>query len=166
MSNTKTKAPVFFTSHSDVGALGACAAIKNTIFGVVVEEADEDRYNDLPADTAIILVSNHLRAKLNIPQLGAIIAHEQAHIDCGHLIKGAEMVNAAGLIDSMDFELEADAAAAAAFGKETMHVALTLTIESIVDHLIATDVVPEDDRDNVMEFCNSTMEQRYAALAA
>ena len=164
--NTNTKAPIFFTSHREIAPLGACATMKNTIVGVVVDEADEDRFNNLPADTAVILVANHLRAKLSIPQLGAIIAHEQAHIDCGHIARGAEMVNAAGLIDSMEFELEADAIAASVFGKETTRIALTLVVEAVVDHLIESDVVPEDDRDNVMEFCNSSMEQRYAALAA
>ena len=81
------------------------------------------------------------------------------------LFMGDEMVNAAGLIDGMEFELEADAAAVAFFGKETVRVALALTVESIVDYLISSDVVPEDDRDDVLEFCNTSMEQRYAALA-
>lgn len=163
MSNTK--AQVFYTSNPEVGQLGACATMKNTLMGQVVEDADLERFNAVPDDAAVILVSKHLAAKLSIPQLGAIIAHEQGHVDCGHLIKGAEMVNAAGLIDSMEFELEADAAAVAFFGKETVRIALALTVESIVDYLILSDVVPQDDRDDVLEFCNTSMEQRYAALA-
>ena len=163
---TNTKAQVFYTSNPEVAQLGACATMKNTLNGQVVENADLERFNAVPNDAAIILVAAHLAAKLSIPQMGAIIAHEQGHIDCGHLIKGAEMVNAAGLIDSLTFELEADAGAVALFGKETVRVALTLTVEAVVDYLISSDVVPEDDRDNVMEFCNTSMEQRYAALAA
>ena len=163
MSNTK--AQVFYTSNPEVGQLGACATMKNTLMGQVAEDADLERFNAVPDDAAVILVSKHLAAKLSIPQLGAIIAHEQGHIDCGHLIKGAELVNAGGVIDNLSFELEADAAAVSVFGKDTVRIALTLTVEAVVDYLISSNVVPQDDRDDVLEFCNTSMEQRYAALA-
>lgn len=163
---SKPKAPIFFTSHADVAQLGACATIKGTVTGQVVDEADVGRWSSLSDETAVILVANHLRAKLSIPQLGAIIAHEQGHINNGHLEKAAEMVNAAGIIDQLSFELEADAAAVAEYGKEVVRDALTLTVEAIVDHLIEIDVVPVENRDDAMEFCNSAMAPRMAALAA
>ena len=123
---------VFFSSHDDLKPTGgACAGLFEAGAEMHLLECkyDQARFARLNQNNKpVILVYLPIVGKLSGAELAAVIAHEQGHIDCGHIAAASGCV---GVIDPLVLEFEADAYASAKCGAATMLSALQVIANSL-----------------------------------
>lgn len=156
---------VFFTAHPELNQIGACAAIKGNVAIFVINEEDRERFSAIPADEEIIIIANGLRDALEADELAAILAHEQGHINAEHL-KKAQEAQCVGIVDNMDFELEADAYAVSVCSAKAMLNGLKKTIGFCLKHVFAQNAIPKEDRGQIYRKVAENIKPRFDALRA
>jgi Zn-dependent protease with chaperone function len=132
---------VFFSAHEDLKPTGgACAGLfeagaEKHLLDCKHDQARFARLNQ--NNKPVILVYLPIVGKLTGAELAAVIAHEQGHIDCGHIAaaKEAAASGCVGVIDPLKLEFEADAYAAAKCGAATMLSALQAITNSLRDEI-------------------------------
>ena len=88
--------------------------------------------------TAIVLFKEVLE-KISGSSLTAILSHEEAHLRLGHLSPGKDgtpTANKGGILDNLQFEIEADRYSAEKHGRRTVIKALEEMIHVTVDSVI------------------------------
>lgn len=156
---------VFFTAHPELNLIGACAAIKGNVSLFVINEEDRERFNSIPADEEIIIIANGLRDALETDELAAILAHEQGHIDAEHLKKARE-AQCVGIIDNIDFEIEADAHAAKTVSAKAMLSGLKKTIGFCLKHAFINNQIAKEARGEIYRKVAENIKPRFDALRA
>lgn len=86
-------------------------------------------------NSKFILVSTELKNRLTEEELNAIILHEQGHIVKGHG-NNPDVKKTNGVIDSLEYEVEADLYAASNVGKEVVISALKKMVEFYVERVL------------------------------
>lgn len=156
---------VFFTAHPELNQIGACAAIKGNVAIFVINEEDRERFSTIPADEEIIIIANGLRDVLETDELAAILAHEQGHINAEHL-KKAQEAQCVGIVDNMDFEIEADAHAAKTVSAKAMLSGLKKTIGFCLKHAFINNQIAKEDRGDIYRKVAENIKPRFDALRA
>lgn len=156
---------VFFSTNKELNLIGACAAIKGNVSLFVISEEDRERFNTVPADEEIIIVVDGLRNALEADELAAILAHEQGHIDAEHL-KKAQEAQCVGIVDNMDFEIEADAHAAKTVSAKAMLSGLKKTIGFCLKHAFIDNEISKEARGEIYRKVAENVKPRFDALRA
>lgn len=101
---------VYYTYNPELREIGAMALRKDQVLDVSAladmfrSPADRREFDLTAPDTGIIVVSGYLRDALAPIHMGAIIAHEEAHISLGHIHRlGA--AGGSGIIGTMFDEI-------------------------------------------------------------
>lgn len=155
---------VFFTTDVDAQMCGAIALRVKHVLEVeqMISEEDRERFYSFDKEYGIIIIGKQIADRLTEQQLSAIIAHEQAHIDYGHV--DAEVNSPTGLVDNMQFEFEADAKAASVHGAYVVQKALIATCCAIVGHGIHAGFFPKSDEKKINHLIITGMRPRLEAL--
>lgn len=155
---------VFISNNEMVQQCGALASFK---FGIVADEVvrpeDVQRFAAFNDNDGLIFVAPYLAEALTPDELGAIIAHEQGHINLGHLEKHKD---ARGIVDDMEIELEADAHAVALFGARTVRAAIGKTLSAIIAEMAEKYDVPKGDKFKIYKQAATTIRPRIVAIRA
>ena len=164
-------ANIYYTSHKELSMLGAFACRKDQILDLAAV-ADlfptpdkRAEFDGLSGATGVIVVSKVLKDTLRAEHLAAIVAHEQAHIDCGHIHRLSEKGDN-GIIDNLGYEIQADHGAAAVAGAKNMRKALVATCAAIVNTLAVEMDLDADARRDVSRKVINSIKPRLAALRA
>lgn len=153
-----------FISHNElVYSCGAVASLKSDIAEDAVRAEDEERFATFADDDGLIFVAPYLAETLSTDELGAIIAHEQGHINLGHLEKHKGVK---GVIDDMEIELEADAHAISLFGARAVRAALGKTLSAIIAEMARRYSIPKCDQFKIYKQAASSLKPRLAAIRA
>jgi Zn-dependent protease with chaperone function len=150
--------------------MGAFAVRKDQIFdtealGIFPNVEKRVEFEQLSDSTGVIVVSQMLKDTLRPEHLAAIIAHEQAHIDCGHIHRINEK-GEHGIINNIGYEIQADLGAAAVTGAKNTRKALVATCAAIVNALVVEMGMDADARRDVNRKVINSIKPRIAALRA
>ena len=163
-------AKVYYTAHKEFSLMGAFAVRKDQIFdtealGILPTAEKRAEFDSLNGATGVIVVSQVLKDTLRPEHLAAIIAHEQAHIDCGHIHRVNE-VGAHGVIDNMGYEIQADLGAAAVTGPKVMRKALVATCATLINSVVVELCADEEKKAFISRKVRESIKPRLAALRA
>lgn len=164
-------AKIYYTSHKELSMLGAFACRKDQLldlsavadmFPTPEKRAEFDSLEDA---TGVIVVSQVLKDTLRAEHLAAIVAHEQAHIDCGHIHRLGEKDDN-GIINNLGYEIQADHGAAAVAGAKNMRKALVATCAAIVNMLVVEMDADAEKKAFINRKVRDSIKPRIAALRA
>lgn len=156
---------VFFSNHEELNIVGACAVIRGKVQSVVIEDDDLVRFESIDEHDAIVLLSEDLVGKLTGEELHAIIAHEQGHIYYGHIHAAADDC-VEGIIDNMEYELQADSFAIEKCGAVALLSGMKKAITSTLNAAIKRYDVPESMRLHVTKTALRALKPRLAVIRA
>ena len=171
LTNTRKRimTKVYYTYNSELKDVGAMALRKDQVLDVSAladmfrSPADRREFDLISPDTGIIVVSGYLRDALSPVHMKAIIAHEETHIELGHIHRlGA--AGGSGIIGSMLDEIYADAGAAAKVGAVAVRKAIVATGMALID-LVCEDL-GEHIRPAVRRQVKNALRPRVLALRA
>lgn len=152
---------VFISNDDLVDSCGALASFKSDMAEGAIRPEDEERFATFGDDDGLIFVAPYLAVALSTDELGAIIAHEQGHIDLGHLekYKGVKEV-----VDDAGVELEADAHAVSLFGARAVRAALGKTLSVIIAEMANRYSIPKGDQFKIYKKAVSSLKPRLDAI--
>ena len=161
MSNTNN---VFYTTNERAQIFGAMALRVKEVIEVeeLISEEDRSRFYSFDREYGIIIVGKEIANKLSEQELAAVIAHEQAHIDFSHV--DAEVNDPSGMVNNMQFELEADAKSASIHGAKVVQKALVATCCAIIGHCLNVGIIPKSDAKKMRHIVITSMRPRLEAL--
>lgn len=154
---------VFISTDELVFQCGAVATHKESAPEDAVSAADAQRYATFKPEDSVIFVAPYMLKILKPCELSAILAHEQGHIDLGHLEKHKGVK---GVVDDMEIELEADAYAAKKCGAKVMRAALGKTLSGIIGELADRYEIPENVKFKIYRDAVRKLKPRLSAIRA
>lgn len=161
MTNTSN---VFFTTNDRAQMFGAMALRVKEVIEVeeLISEEDRQRFYSFDQEFGIIIVGKQIANKLTEQELNAVLAHEQAHIDFCHV--DAEVNDPSGMVNNMQFEIEADAKSASIHGAKVVQKALVSTACAIIGHCLDMGIFPKSDAKKMRHIVITSMRPRLEAL--
>lgn len=119
----------------------------------------------VPKNSPYVVIWDKLADFLGEEYTNAILQHEFAHAELGHVQKRVE-ANKLGIDEDLQEELEADALAASRVSAKTMARALLKTTEFIVDMVLLNDPSRQHEREAILDYtiANTSMIKRLEAL--
>ena len=154
---------IFIVNHEEVSIVGACAGIRSKVASFIIKEEDQARFSSFNEDDCVIVIDEHLTTQLSEDELNAIVAHEQGHIHYGHM-HSAAAEGVEGVIDNMQYELEADAFAIEKCGAAALLSGMKKAIASTLNAAIKHYEVPETMRLHVTKAALKALKPRLSAL--
>ena len=156
---------IFIVNHEEVSIVGACAGIRGKVASFIIKEEDQARFSSFNEDDCVIIIDEHLTTQLSEDELNAIVAHEQGHIHYGHTHAAADDC-VEGIIDNMEYELQADAYAIAKCGAVSLLGGMKKAITSTLNAAIKRYDVPESMRLHVTKAALRALKPRLAVIRA
>ena len=152
---------IVFTKSPYLAALGGFFVARNSDLPQLLSA--EEMKQSIPEETYVIVVSAHMPEALSSAHYNALIAHEQGHLQLGHIEK-ALAAGAEGLYVNENMELEADDFAISKVGKEIFKEALLKLIEVSIPYAMAYSVIPVSDKEQFHQSYLEAMSPRINRL--
>lgn len=121
---------------------------------------------DLAADAAVVVVHEEFVHGVSGQCLAAVLAHEEGHVVLGHIYKTGDAPTTHGVVDCLQFELEADAYAAKRVGALTMRDSLKESLTFILATFVARGLLPADALEEATQKSLEAIKPRLDALEA